>query len=253
MDSLWIKVGGARMPLQAHDIDDSALSFEALDPTIGVFAGLLEAAIEAELGTTTGSWAKICSALPTGHRLLGSADPVGSVWRMAPSAEAIKQIKFTWPLLAVWREGDVEFEQKTMMVEQARTRFNALWTLGDLEADLGLKIAGVLGYVGQVMANTVKRGRHPAYDSGTQQYGTDRGDLIGAYPVSIQAGRARFPDSDDSDSGIWGTTLVFEVLERVTDLDEGADDFGGTISVGVGNELEIIPDLVQGDPDYPGQ
>lgn len=238
------------MPLQAQDIDDTALSFEALDPTVGVLAGLLEAAIQAELGTTSGSWAKVCSALPSGHRLASSTDPVGSVWRMAPSAEAIKQIALTWPLLAVWREGNGEVEQKTVMTQQIRTRWMALWSLGDMEADIGLKLGAVLQYVCNVMAATIELGRHTAYDSGTQQYGTDRGDLIGAYPVEMQAGRAAFPDNEDSK--FWGCSLTFETLERVKDLDEGADDFVGSVSLDVGNELELIPDLVQGDPDYPG-
>jgi hypothetical protein len=250
-DSLWLQVGGARMPLQDHDVDATALSFEALDPVLGVFAGLLTAAIRAELGTTSaGAWQTVSAALPTGHRLLASSNPVGSVWRMAPSAEAIKQIELTWPLLAIWREGQGEWEQRTMMKAQVRTRWNALWSLGDLDADLGLKLGQALQYVGNVMAAAIERGKHPAYESGVQQYGTDSGDLIGAYPVEVQAGRAMFPDNEDSK--FWGTTLTFETLERVKELDEGADDFAGSLSVGVGNELEIIPDLVVGDADYPG-
>lgn len=238
------------MPLQAHDIDDDDLTFEAADPVLSTLTGLLKAAIEAELGTTDGSWAKVCAAVPSGHRLSGSTAPVGSVWRMAPTAQAIRQIGVTWPLLCVWREGNGEVEQQTMMKSRYRQRWMALWSLGDIEDDLGLKLGGALTYVARVMATTIDRARHPAYDSGTLQFGSGRGDLQGIRPIEIQAGRQVFPD--DEESKFWGCSVTFETLEEVVDLDEGADDFTGTLSASVGNELELIPDLVQGDPDYPG-
>jgi hypothetical protein len=249
-ESLWMKAGGARYPLQAHDVSDSLLSLQAIDPALAVFAGLLKAAIEAELGTTDGGWQKVAAALPSGHRQFSSTAPVGSVWVMSPSATAIRQIGVTWPLLAVWREGVAQREQRTMMREQNKQRWEALWSLGDIEDDLGLKLGSILGYVANLMANTISAGKHPAYDSGTQQYGEGRGDLAAVYPVEMNAGRSVFPD--DEEAKFWGASLTFETIEMVTELDEGADDFTGVLTVGVGDELEILPALVSGDPDYPG-
>lgn len=251
VQSLWHRIGAARLPLQAHDIDDDALSFVAADPAVTMFSGMLKAAIEAEIGTTDGAWQKIAAALPSGHRLASSTAPVGSVWPGVPaSAEAMRQIAVTWPVLAIGRDGKGDYEQRTTMKEQLRQRWEALWSIGDIEDDLGLKLGGVLGYVAKVMATTITLGRHPAYDDGTQQYGSDRGLLTAAYPIEINAGRGTFPD--DEQAPFWGASLTFETIENVTELDEGADDFSGSLTVGVGNELEILPDLIHGDPDYPG-
>jgi hypothetical protein len=248
MDSLWRTVGGARMPLQAQDIGDTALSFEAADPALETLSGLLVAAIRSELGSVAGTaWAKVCAALPAGHRLLNSTNPVGAIWKVAPNADAIRQVQPAWPLLAVWREGNGEWEQRTTMIQHKRTRWAALWSLGDLESDLALKLGATLAYVGDVLSQTVSRGSHPAYSSGAMVFD---GLFSSAAPVEVQAGRAMFPD--DPEARFWGTTLTFETTERVPQLDEGSDDMSTGFELAVGDAEELLPSLVLGEGDYPG-
>jgi hypothetical protein len=248
MDSLWRTVGGARIPLQAQDVGDTPLSFEAADPALEELSGLLAAAIRSELGTgTDAAWTKVCAALPTGHRLLNNTNPVGSVWKVAPNSDAIRQSQPAWPVLAIWREGNGEWEQRTMMIQHKRTRWSALWSLGDLESDLALKLGGVLSYVGDVMAQTLTRGSHPAYSDGELVFD---GLFSSIAPVEVQAGRAMFPD--DPEARFWGTTLTFETTERVTQLDEGSDDMSMGFELAVGDAEELLPSLVFGEGDYPG-
>jgi hypothetical protein len=251
VESLWQKVGGTRLPLQTHDIDATALTFETSDPALDVITDLCAAAIRGELGTGADSaWATVCAALPTGHRLAGSTDPVGAVWKIEPSATAVRQVKPSWPLLAVWRTGEAEVTQRTLSKTQHVQRWTVMWSLGDLEADLGLKLGPVLQYVGKVVTQTIVSARHPNYDSGTMQFGEGRGELSRCFPVEWGAGQAHF--SDDEDTKFWAASITIESMEFSSELDQGTDGGALSLTIGGGNALEILPGLVVGDGDHPG-
>lgn len=249
--SLWRRVGGSRLPLQSHDIDDTALTFEPADPALDRIADLLSSAIEGELGTGSDSaWAKVCASLPSGHRLASSTDPVGAVWKIEPSASAVNQMKPSWPLLAIWRTGEAEVSQRTLMKEQIVQRWTVMWSLGDLTADLGMKLGPVLQYIAKVIVQTIIKARHPSHDDGTLQFGDYRGFLSRIYPVEYGAGQAHF--ADDEDAKFWAASVTLESSELVTDLDLGSDGHGLALTLDVGNELELLPGLVVGEGDYPG-
>lgn len=252
-ESLWQRVGGAKLPLQASDIDDAKLSFEATDPALNAIASLIAAAIRAELGTgTTSAWYKVMAALPNGHRLRNSTDPVGCVWKLEPSSTLVRQVKASWPLLCVWREGAAQTEQRTYMKSQRRQRWGVMWTIGDMESDLGLKLAPVLNLLGAIIERAVIAGRHPNFEDNALQFGTDGGWLSSVTLIESQAGAARF--ADDEESRFWCASATLESTELVRELDEGADAGGNniTISLAVGDGLELIPELIRGDGDYPG-
>lgn len=252
-DSLYHRVGGTTLPLDVTDIT-AAASFEACEPALAVLSAMFAAAIRAELGTGTASaWYAVTSALPPTHRLYRSTDPVGTAWRVDPTATLMRQVKVSaWPLLTVHPEGTATFEQRTTCKVTLKRRWGAEWILGDFEADLTLKLSPVLAKVAKILALTVNHGRHPAYDSGTQQFGEDRGWFSRLAPVQYEAGAVRF--TDDEETRFWAASATLESEELVRDLDEG--DGSGTSSFGltaaVGDGLELWPDLVIGDGDYPG-
>lgn len=239
------------MPLSADDIT-AAGTFEPVDPAREVLAGLMAAAIRGELGTGPGSaWRAVTATLPTGHRLAASTDPVGTIWRDDPSATALRQVKVgSWPLLAVCPDGAAEYEQITTMKAAVKQRWLVMWCLGDYEADLALKLSPVLSAVSKVMAETICAGRHPNYESGTRQFGPGRGDLSVVRPLTYEAGAARF--SDGEDSRFWSASLTLETVEMARDLDVGEESSGLVVTAATGNEVELLPEFVTGDGDFPG-
>lgn len=255
-DSLYQRVGGAHLPLDVSVITGAA-TFEPADPSLETISALCAAAIRAELGTGTASaWYAVASTLPTTHRLNCSDDPVGTIWKLGsdgPSATMMRQVKVgAWPLLAVWRDGAAEYEQKTYMLEVIRQKWQIMWALADYEADLALKLSPVLSYVGRVIAQTLHGGRHPAYQSGAKQFGPDVGWISRIHVASYQAGAAKF--SDDEESRFWACSATVETEERIVDLDEG-DDSGGLslgVTAAVGDAVELLPGFVVGDGDHPG-
>jgi hypothetical protein len=258
-DSLWQRVGGTELPLDAARITGAA-TFEPADPALAVLAELFAAALRGELGTgTTSAWYAVTSSLPDKHRLNCSENPVGTIWRVGqdgPAGALLRQVKVgTWPLLCVWRTGDGEWEQITFTRAGVRQKWTAAWILGDYEADLALKLGPVLTLAGKAMgAVIVNGGRHPGYDSDTQQFGEARGWLSTIRPVSFGAGAASF--SDDEETRFWSASSVFESLELIRDLDEFDNEGGETTSLGVtancGDGEELVPAMVVGDGDFPG-
>jgi hypothetical protein len=255
-DSLNERLGGTRLPLDVSDVDDSKLTFEPLDPALDVLSQFLATSIRSELGTgSSAAWYKVTSALPDVHRLYQSTDPVGSVWKLGsdgPNPTLMRQIKADWPLLAVWRDGPAEFEQRTMTKELIRQKWGVMWAMSDYEADLQPKLGPALVAVARIITGAVNEGRHPSYDSGSKQFGADNGWLSRLAAVSYEAGAAKF--SDDEEGRWWAASVTLESEEIVRYLDEG-DDSGTTslgVTAGVGDALEILPDLVLGDGDYPG-
>jgi hypothetical protein len=252
-ESILQRVGGAEFPVDVTDIDATA-SFAVLDPARAALAAYFAAVLRAELGNdASGAWYAVTSRLPTSHRLYAAADPVGTVWQVEPSAALLRQVKVaTWPLLVVWPEGPGEFEQVTFARMGVRRKWCAMWCLGDYEADLALKLEPVLHRVGALLGMAVSASRHPAYDSGLQQFGEDRGWLSSIRPSGYEAGAARF--SDDDEARFWAASATFDSLELVRDLEEGdgsgASSFG--ITAAIGDATELLPDFIQGDGDFPG-
>jgi hypothetical protein len=255
VDSLWRRVGGTKLPLDVSEIT-SAATFEPADPALTAIAGLISAAIRGEFGTGTDSaWYAVTSSIPTGHRLHCSDDPIGRVWRgIEPSATALRELAVgEWPLLAVWREGPGEWEQVTFQRDGIRQRWGVMWALGEVETDLALKLAPALQMVGKIVGAVICEARHPGYDDGIQQFGAERGWLSNIRPVTFEAGAARF--SDDEETRFWAASMTLESLEITRDLDEeilGPDGTSLGVTAAVGGQVELVPDLVIGDGDFPG-
>lgn len=252
VDSLYTRIGATKLPLDVSEITGT-LSFEVVDPALNVLSSLFTAAIRAELGTGTSSgWYAVTSSLPSTHRLYNSTNPIVTSWKVEPNLPIMRSIKAGWPLLTVWRDGPAEWEPRTTCKTIVRQRWGVMWSVGDYEADLTLKISPVLGYVGKLLGSVINAGRHPAYEADTKQFAEDRGWLSKIVPVSYEAGAARF--SEEEDSRFWAASATFESEELVRDLDQG-DDSGASsfgLVAGVGDALEILPDLVSGDGDFPG-
>ncbi len=250
-ESLCQRVGGTELPLDVSAIT-AAATFEPCDPALNVIADLMAAAIRAELGSAAGqAWASVCATLPSGHRLANTTNSVGAVWKVRPSSTLMRQIRVSaWPLLTAWREGPGEYEQLTYCKEIIRQKWGVAWVLGDYEADLTLKLAPVLQMVGRVIAQTAIHGAHPAYESGTRQFGANRGWLQAIRPLSYDAGAAVF--ADDDEARFWCASATLETIEVSRDLDVGGEMDGLDLSLAAGNETELVPEFVIGSGDFPG-
>lgn len=251
VDSLYQRVGGTELPLDVSAIT-AAATFEPCDPALDVIADLMAAAIRAEIGSAAGqAWAAVCATLPSGHRLENTTSSVGTVWKVRPSSTLMRQLRVgSWPLLTVCRDGPGEYDQFTYCKEIIRQRWMVAWVLGDYEADLTLKLSPVLQMVGRVICQTAIRGAHPAYDSGTRQFGAGKGWLQAIRPISYDAGAAVF--ADDDEARFWCASATLETIEITRELDVGGELDGLDLSLAAGNETELIPDFAIGSGDFPG-
>lgn len=252
-ESLNQRIGGIELPVLDTDISATDRTFAAADPALAVVAAFCAAVIRAELGSdTTGAWYRVTSALPGTHRLHDSSNPVADIWTIEPSGTALRQVKAGFPLLAVWRDGKGEYEQFTTVKEFVRQRWGVMWAVGDIEADLALKLGPALHIVARAICAAVVEGRHPAYQSGARIWGDDYGRFAMLRPVEYEAGAARF--SEDEEARFWAASVTLESLEEVAEVDAPADaeplSLGLTAAVGDG--LELWPGLVVGDGDFTG-
>lgn len=250
-DSLYHAVGATEFPFLAASVSGSDQTLEPLDPALERLSGLFAAAIRAELGTGSDSaWYAATSALPSGT-LANSTDPVGSVWKIEPSAAAIKEIKPSWPLLAVWRSGEAEWQQKTIMKAQLHQPWELMYSLGPLTAGEAHKLAHALPAVGKICGAALDNlARHPAYDSGSKQFDETRGRLSHVWPTQMSCGQAHF--EDDEHTKYWSCSFEFESTEMVRETDQGAINGGLNLTLNVGDGQELVPGLVVGTDEFPG-
>jgi hypothetical protein len=104
--------------------------------------------------------------------------------------------------------------------------------------------------VGKVIAATINDAKHPAYDDGAKQFGSDS-NLPAGFKV-LTSGGGRAPFADDETTKIWAVSVTLESQEFEVELDDGADYEGLQVTADVGDAVELIPGLVVGDGDYPG-
>jgi hypothetical protein len=246
MTSLYESFGGTVLPVEQQDLSATKQTFENLDPGRDLLVAMFSAAIRAEFGTGTSSaWYRVTSSLSSGSAIRNSQDPIGYTLKIEPSHRIINELRVTWPLFAVHRTGEAEYRNKTFQVSERVQKWAVHWILGPVTAgemhkfcDAPVAVAGILSRVCQLRS-------HPAYDSGALQFD---GVFSGVTFLKHAAGQAKF--SDDEDLIYYAMSAELETVERVRPIDEGTDALGLTLTCGVGDALEILPELVTGDSDY---
>jgi hypothetical protein len=197
--------GGSRFPLT---IQDSATIY---DPGLASIVGLLSAAIEANCGD---AWRSIVSRLGINSMLAESTGPVSSVLSgIKPNPANLAQLATALPVLAVYREGDPSYDNKSFDYTLRRQQWSVEWVIGPLGPDLQRKVGHFWVPVSNAIVVAIHEGMHPAYQAGAYQFHGQFSEIN----VLTSGGPAVAEDlTTDKGAGYFGGSVILETVERFT-------------------------------------
>jgi hypothetical protein len=241
MTSLNDGFGSLRFP--APVVDSAA----DLDPGHDAIVGLLETAINYELGD---AWCAIVASLPANHFLKRDnlSTPVGYVSKVEITPQQMTQMKASWPLLSVYRQGEPEFSQFALNgLDVLKQEWSVDYVIGPLHVGHIVKIGAFCVQVARLIKVVLMHGYHPEYLSGARQF---IGQFSSIECKSIQGPAVAAAMTDEAGSGYYGMTVQLETIER-TVLDGYTDastfeTYTGYVPVGTGTaELmtEVLNDV----------
>jgi len=237
-------IGALSFPIVADDFTDS---LAPLDPTRDRLLSLFQTAINAELGEV---WRKIVdSSLDPGSKFSGTS-PANDVLPLRPSLATMQVRKSSFPLLALHRDGEVEYEEYLM---NDGLRMKQSWMLhyiigpGDVEVER--KLSDVVQGVSAVIALVIRQRGHRSYDGGALQFFPGVGTLSHVKLVKRSPlGQAVF--SEDPSVVYWAVQFTIETTEIAADNEDAYSPVDGIdISMGLTDETGTIPEFIQGTTD----
>lgn len=258
LDYLYRKFGGTRFPIADGDVTGAQL-YSALDPVRDRMVALFRAAINKELGRAVDSvvvgspW-----DLARAGTNLAAALPVQDTLYTSPTSEKLREMKFGFPLLCLYRVSS-EHEEFSMTREAERCTWGLDYVLPPLSGSELRKLTAVLSAVGKIIQLVVYRRGHPAYESGAIQFGSDKGNLTTLRVKSSQQGPAVVGSLPNDTTVFYALHLEMESLELDMPYDLDADgtptteaDFeGADYNLGVGGADGVLPDETQARTDFP--
>ena len=212
--------GASRFPLAA--VDGCAIN---LDPGLEAIASLLCAAVEADCGN---SWRKIISELEANSFLAESTGPIGSVLTMIPTPQNCTQMKSTWPVLAIYREGEPVVGSYSLDYRNLTQRWSIDWICGPLGPDTQRKVGHFWVKVRDSMLNAIIQGMHPAYDSGKYQF---HGQFAEIWPTDSAGPAVSDTLTTEKGAGYFGGMIIIQTIERQTfqnNVSATESDFDGS-------------------------
>jgi hypothetical protein len=234
--------GATRFPIPGTI--DSAYD---VDPGQATILGLVEAAINAELGD---AWRKMLGELPNTHPLIrgGSTNPVGVASPLEVTPQQMTQWKAAWPVLAAYRQGEPEFSWLSTERRQLKQEWSVDWVIGPLDAGQIIRLGRFTVAVARIVDAVISRGYHPAYKSGARQF---FGQFASIETKSVQGPGIAQSLTEESGGGYYGLTVTLESIER--DVMDGAayagliDVDNGYVAVGTGTAdtlTEIVDSIL---------
>lgn len=226
-------------------------SAQDLDPGQIAILELLEAAINAELGT---AWCSIVATLRDEAKLRQSRQPVEFASTMELTPQEMTQVVTAWPLLAVYRQGEPEFDQLTLEYDKLTQQWSVDYVIGPLSAAHKVKIGRFCNSVAKLIWRTLDRGYHSAYKGGARQF---LGQFTSIKATGVQGPGVAQSLGEESGSGYYGMTVLVETVEREVYDDvaqEGAFETDtGYVPLGTGTAppltaIESTLTLVNDDP-----
>lgn len=204
MASLYGGFGSQRFPAPA--VTNAA----ALDPGHEAILGLIQAALNAELGD---AWRAIVATLPAGHFLSrpASIQPVGYATTIETTPQQFTQVKAAWPLLAVYREGEPEMSWLTTGMRSWKQQWSVDYVIGPIDAAHVNKIGRFAIAVARVINRVITLGYHPDYNSGVCAF---FGQFAQIETKSIQGPGVQQSLTEEAGSGYYGLTVTLESIER---------------------------------------
>lgn len=181
-----------------------------LDPGHESLLRLLETAINSECGA---AWQSIAARLSPQHYTQrdGVYLPVAMALPMEVSPQEMTQVKATWPILAVYREGEPEFSYLTLNHLALTQRWSCDYIIGPLSASHKLTVGKFAVVVARCIANVIHHGYHPDFRNGVAQF---FGEFSSVQVKSIQGPGVAQSLGEESGGGYYGLTVTIETMER---------------------------------------
>jgi len=228
MSSNYGGFGGTKFPAA------QVASASELDPGHKSLLGLLETAINSELGD---AWASVLARVRDGNFLKQyvGQKPVGSVCDFEPTEQQRTQFKANFPLLAVYREGEPELWYPNQYLHQKQT-WAVDWILGPVQADQIPQLGRFAIAVGRVICRAIEYARHLDYQEGVCQF---QGEFAHIKPVSVNGPGVQRAAAEDAGSGYYGLTVILETWEREHDEND-TDPYGINANYMIGAPVDTI-------------
>jgi hypothetical protein len=242
MPSLYRTVGQLELPVVAGDVTDAQL-FSALDPGADILRGLFVAAINAEL---TAAW----NVARVGTVLAARAPVEDSVYQL-PDKSLLREAKFNFPLLAVYRE-EGTFTEHTLDQDEETTTWGVDYILGPLTPEDFRRLAAVMNAVRAVILLTIRMRGHPAYRSGELQFFPGRGHFASVALKSYKQGAATWGPEGEGQV-VYVLSMQLETREHEYGA-EGVDPAFAGVSMGVGvggDPAGILVDAAEAMTEFP--
>lgn len=237
--SLFRTFGGLTLPAAAG-VD----TLVTLDPARDILTGLLKQAITSELGD---AWNAIAPSTA-----LGAAAIVASTLPLEPTPTHLTALKKSLPVLCVYRKGAAPVDLITFSHDRITQQWGVDYILPPLGPEDERKLVDVLPAVAKVIRLAVDGARgHPDYDSGALQFFPGKGNLARIRVLNYQVGRARFADTDVTDTPTYlACSVTLETWEVSYYRDGSSTDLDGeTFDLGVGDGEGVVPDLTAADTE----
>lgn len=209
------RVGVFEFPYSDTDVDDTELT--VTDLAQSTLLALFQAAINDEL---TGVFAKVAAGTALDHDSLPLI-PVRDVWPGRWSPQVAKQRKTNFPVLALYRTGQAEWNELTLGTDQLTQKWGLDLILGPLDVGDSQRIERILPRIGVLLQRVIRQRGHKSYQSGACLWGVqEEGSLSSIWIDQQEMGPAQFVGDD---GGV--TYLGFSAQLTTTEVDS---DVAGT-------------------------
>lgn len=234
--------GGLKLPIATTAPGNEGLAGQ--DPARKVLLNLFADAINYELGPI---WTKVVATFGAGHDLSGSS-PVNYRLELPPTPNVLEQVKVTWPLLALHRDGQGEYSDFTLVVRKLVQQWQLHYILGPLGIEDLRRVGDACMMAGKVVDAVIRNRGHVAYENGAAQFGVGKGALSSVYLRSHEGPGQAALIGDEKNVLYWAITLKLETTELLRE-DPGAYGAldGASFDFSIGGGEGTIPGLLYAD------
>jgi hypothetical protein len=246
-DFLYFHYGDTEFPVDAADVSDGHL-YQGFDRGRDVLLALFSAAINQELAHTTSGSAVSSSPWYVAQQgtVLANTLPVADIFHEVVSPDVLRESRFSFPLLALYRE-QATHDEFTLARIATRTTWGLDYILPPLGLDDLRRLGGALNAVKTIVDLVICRSAHPAYEDDTMQFGPQRGNFSSIKVDSSRIGPAAFgPDGENAVYRMLHMQLsTVELSDGVEGINPDFEGFGA--GIGVGGFEGIKPNLLEID------
>jgi len=245
-ESLYQKLGGLELPVMAGDV---STTLTPLDPGRDLLLDLFASAINSELSD---AWNVVVSTLGTASPYYGKS-PVEYKLPEEPTESVLTQLKTSFPILALHRNGTATYEGQTMEVVKLVQPWKLYYILGAVDV-IGLrKLKDVCVAVAKIVSLVIRQRGHRSYQDGALQFFSDTSAFTSIRTVSHEGPDQAVYAGDKSSVIFWAIEINLETTETSSDVEGAYGNLDAEdITVAVGGE-ELIPEFIKArtDPETP--